>query len=76
MKLLNCSLAFVLFSLFGNSLGKWLACTDYTEKNGDYWDPDKCRGFPRDASKFARKESFGEDVGEYIEKNYYVKHKM
>ena len=60
----SCLLAFLIFSLFGNSLCKWLACTDYTEKNGDYWDPAKCRGFPRDAPTYANKESFGKDVGE------------
>jgi len=41
----------------------WLACVDYTEKNGAHWDSSKCRGFPRDASKYAQKDSFGMDRG-------------
>ena len=41
----------------------WLACVDYTEKNGNYWDPAKCRGFPRDSARYAPKDSFGLDRG-------------
>ena len=25
----------------------WIACADYLEMNGDYWDENKCRGYPR-----------------------------
>ena len=39
----------------------WLACTDYTQKNGRYWRPQRCRGFARDSEKYARKDSFGHD---------------
>ena len=42
----------------------WIACSDYAEKNGAYWDAKKCRGYPRDASRFAQKNSFGQDRGE------------
>ena len=41
----------------------WIACSDYTEKNGRYWSASKCRGFPRDASRYAQKYSFGQDRG-------------
>jgi len=41
----------------------WLACVDYTEKNGAYWDPNKCRGFARDSASFSDKNSFGQDRG-------------
>ena len=44
----------------------WIACADYTEKNGRYWDPDKCRGFARDSERFARKSSFGTDAGNFL----------
>jgi len=43
----------------------WIACTDYTEKNGKYWSASKCRGYPRDASRFAQKDSFGQDRGNF-----------
>ena len=43
----------------------WIACADYTEKNGRNWDPQKCRGFPRDSENFAQKGSFGSDRGLY-----------
>lgn len=44
-------------------LHSWLACVDYTEKNGAIWDPEKCRGFARNSGNYAQKESFGQDRG-------------
>lgn len=42
----------------------WLACTDYTEKNGATWKPDKCRGFSRGSYRKAPKNGvFGGDSG-------------
>lgn len=41
----------------------WLACVDYTEKNGGDWYPEKCRGFARGSSAYAQKTSFGMDRG-------------
>lgn len=41
----------------------WLACSDYTEKNGGVWDPQKCRGFPRNAATYAQKSKFGINLG-------------
>nr|XP_002127986.1 uncharacterized protein LOC100175308 [Ciona intestinalis] len=41
----------------------WIACSDYTEKNGGNWDPNRCRGFPRDSRNYAPKNSFGLDRG-------------
>ena len=42
----------------------WLACTDYLEENGEYWDVSKCRAFPRHAHQFAPKTlTFGHDTG-------------
>nr|XP_004225509.2 uncharacterized protein LOC101242977 [Ciona intestinalis] len=42
----------------------WLACTDYTEKNGGTWNPNFCRGFPRNAEiKAPRDGTFGLDTG-------------
>ncbi|CAH1229653.1 Hypp247 [Branchiostoma lanceolatum] len=29
----------------------WITCTDYLEMNGDYWDHELCRAFPRSASR-------------------------
>jgi len=54
---------FVLVSTPYTLSHSWLACTDYTEKNGAYWDADKCRGFPRDAQLYSKKDSFGMDRG-------------
>ena len=57
-------ITFVALVLIPSTLShSWLACTDYTEKNGAYWDPNKCRGFPRDAQRYADKNSFGQDRG-------------
>lgn len=42
----------------------WLACTDYTEKNGATWKANQCRGFSRGAHRKARKtDVFGSDNG-------------
>ncbi|XP_076805501.1 uncharacterized protein LOC143449269 [Clavelina lepadiformis] len=41
----------------------WIACSDYCEKNGADWDPNCCRGFPRDAQTYAQKDKFGLDRG-------------
>jgi len=42
----------------------WLACSDYGEKNGVYYDHAKCRGWPRLASKYAPiGATFGGDSG-------------
>lgn len=47
----------------------WIACTDYVEKNGDMFNHDKCRGYPRAANKKLRKNivDFGEDSGKLLE---------
>jgi hypothetical protein len=46
------------------SAHSWLACTDYGEKNGMYYDHDKCRGWPRLASQYAPiGGTFGGDSG-------------
>jgi len=59
-----CYAFFVLaFQLFKASSHSWLACVDYTEKNGAIWNPEKCRGFARDSQMYARKDSFGVDRG-------------
>ena len=59
LSILSC----LIYTVAGHS---WLACTDYAEKNGADWDPEKCRGFPRDAPRYARKNSFGVDTGKDI----------
>ncbi|XP_039251212.2 uncharacterized protein LOC120328749 [Styela clava] len=42
----------------------WLACTDYAEKNGRYYDHDLCRGYARSALRLApRGGTFGGDTG-------------
>jgi len=41
----------------------WIACTDYQEENGAYWDKELCRAYPRYAEKYANKDSFGNDRG-------------
>nr|XP_039251213.1 uncharacterized protein LOC120328750 [Styela clava] len=42
----------------------WLACTDYAEKNGRYYDDDLCRGYARSANELApRGGTFGLDKG-------------
>lgn len=42
----------------------WIACTDYAEKFGKEWDPNKCRGFARSAHKKIPKTGvFGGDTG-------------
>ena len=72
-------IAFFALVLIPSTLShSWLACTDYTEKNGAYWDPNKCRGFPRDAQRYADKNSFGQDRGNknfvlYLFVNYLTK---
>jgi len=53
-------LAFFCTKTKGHS---WLACVDYTEKNGVYWNPNKCRGFARDSASYSDKNSFGQDRG-------------
>lgn len=57
------SLIILMIVIAKVSSHSWLACVDYTEKNGAHWDPAKCRGFPRDASRYAQKNSFGMDRG-------------
>jgi len=54
-----------LFSLFSLVSGhSWIACTDYAEKNAAYYDHSKCRGWPRNAARFAPKTgTFGGDTG-------------
>ena len=65
---MNCKVFYALFVLilqfFKVSSHSWLACVDYTEKNGAIWNPEKCRGFARDSQIYARKDSFGFDRGE------------
>lgn len=58
LALLSC----LAYTVVGHS---WLACTDYAEKNGADWMPNKCRGFPRDSPRYARKERFGVDTGRH-----------
>jgi len=42
----------------------WIACTDYLEKNGDYWDASSCRAFARHGWQYTNKnEAFGTDKG-------------
>ena len=42
----------------------WIACTDYLEQNGHYWDPALCRAFPRHAARYTpRSGQFGADKG-------------
>ncbi|KAI8494221.1 hypothetical protein Bbelb_279810 [Branchiostoma belcheri] len=42
----------------------WIACTDYTEMNGQDWDAGKCRAFPRSGQQFVPKSAaFGTDTG-------------
>ena len=42
----------------------WIACTDYLEKNGDYWDAGSCRAFARHGWQYTpRDEAFGTDRG-------------
>ena len=62
---LACFTFILVFSLLHFSRGhSWLACTDYTEKNGAIWYGDKCRGFPRGAHRKAPKTGvFGGDSG-------------
>ena len=46
------------------SCHSWIACTDYLEQNGDYWNPALCRAFARHGSRFTpRNGQFGEDKG-------------
>lgn len=60
MKILVLSLLCLIHHARSHS---WIACSDYTEKNGADWDPDKCRGFPRDGHRYTQKNSFGQDTG-------------
>ena len=54
MKLPLCLLSSVVHS------HSWIACTDYGEKNGRYYDVDKCRAWPRRAWDLVPKtEEFG-----------------
>jgi len=57
-----------LFNLLaiGSSVNahSWLACTDYAEKNAAEYDHSKCRGWPRNAARFAPIGGvFGGDTG-------------
>ncbi|CBY24786.1 unnamed protein product [Oikopleura dioica] len=57
-----------LFALSAFSAGvaahSWIACTDYLEKNGRYYDHDLCRAWPRDAHNYAAiGGTFGGDRG-------------
>ena len=61
-KVYSTFVAFILL-IFKVSSHSWLSCVDYTEKNGENWNPDKCRGFARDSQIYARKDSFGVDRG-------------
>jgi len=58
MKLLN------IFTISSVSAHSWLACTDYAEKNAAEYDHSKCRGWPRNAARFAPIAGvFGGDTG-------------
>lgn len=53
-----------LLTLVSNTIAhSWIACSDYSGKNEADWDPSKCRGFPRDAARYATKDAFGLDRG-------------
>lgn len=52
-----------LLSIVKISSSTWLACVDYIEKNGEYWNPNLCRGYPRDGSTMTPKNEFGVDKG-------------
>ncbi|KAL9655844.1 hypothetical protein ABK040_000906 [Willaertia magna] len=41
----------------------WIDCTDYTEKNGKYYDAAKCRARPRNWSQHTGGGVFGADTG-------------
>merc|ERR1711953_1357377 len=42
----------------------WIACVDYAEKNAAYYDHSKCRGWPRNAGRYAPIGGvFGGDTG-------------
>ncbi|KAI9021130.1 hypothetical protein DFJ74DRAFT_671979 [Hyaloraphidium curvatum] len=41
----------------------WVACTDYAERNGYYWNATKCRGYPRGAAGNVFNVAFGQNVG-------------
>jgi len=47
----------------------WIACTDYVQKNAGGWDPNLCRGFPRNAEVRCPKTGvFGLDRGKSLTK--------
>jgi len=55
---------FQMILLGSASAHSWLACTDYAEKNGAIYDHSKCRGWPRNAARFAPIGGvFGADTG-------------
>ncbi len=42
----------------------WITCTDYMEENGEYWNSDLCRSFPRHGHIYTpRSGTFGLDKG-------------
>ncbi|CAH1782946.1 unnamed protein product [Owenia fusiformis] len=42
----------------------WLTCTDYLEENGEYWNKNICRAWPRHAHRFAHRDGqHGSDTG-------------
>ena len=52
-------LAFLATRTSGHS---WIACTDYLEDNGEDWNPDLCRAFPRHGHRYTpRTGTFGQD---------------
>jgi len=53
-----------LFTISSVSAHSWLACTDYAEKNAAEYDHAKCRGWPRNAARYAPIGGvFGGDTG-------------
>ena len=70
------SLIVLLAYIFETSGHSWIACSDYTEKNGRYWDPKKCRGYARDSSKYSPHNSFGLDLGITLTKTLCVSDKV
>lgn len=41
----------------------WIDCTDYTEKNGNYYGANKCRARPRNWQQHTGGGTFGADTG-------------
>ncbi|XP_039251287.2 uncharacterized protein LOC120328812 [Styela clava] len=57
-------LLFELILLHHVRCHSWVVCTDYIEKNGLFYNPNKCRGYPRAANRFLPKnKEFGSETG-------------